>query len=65
MRVNEFPLLKWVAVLMRRNALYSQIDTGDPYPIVGGIAQSGDFMNMANSLYNWDQFEARFLQADR
>lgn len=55
--VNEFPLLKWWQYWADANALYSQIDTGDPYPIVGGIAQSGDFMNMANSLYNWDQFE--------
>jgi anaerobic selenocysteine-containing dehydrogenase len=27
--------------------------TGDPYPIRGGMCQSGDFMNMANSLHNW------------
>ena len=28
--------------------------TEDPYPIVGGFCQSGDFMNMGNSVYNWD-----------
>lgn len=55
--VDEFPLLKWWQYWADANAVYTQIDTGDPYPIVGGIAQSGDFMNMANSLYNWEQFE--------
>ena len=46
-----------MAVLADANAVYEQIQTGDPYPIVAGIAQSGDFMNMANSLYNWESFK--------
>ena len=35
-----------------------QIQTSDPYPIRGGIAQSGDFMNMANSLYNYESMRS-------
>ena len=53
---DEFPLLNWWQYWADANACYEQIQTGDPYPIVAGIAQSGDFMNMANSLYNWESF---------
>lgn len=54
---DEFPLLNWWQYWADANAAYEQIQTGDPYPIVAGIAQSGDFMNMANSLYNWESFK--------
>jgi anaerobic selenocysteine-containing dehydrogenase len=55
--IDEFPLLEWWQYWADANALYSQIDTADPYPIKGGIAQSGDFMNMANSTYNFEQLK--------
>ncbi len=51
---DDFPLLHWWQYWADANACYEQIATGDPYPIKGGIAQSGDFMNMANSLYNFE-----------
>lgn len=54
--IDEFPVLNWWQYWADANACYEQMQTGDPYPIVAGIAQSGDFMNMANSLYNWDSF---------
>lgn len=55
--IDEFPLLDWWQYWADADAAYSQIESGDPYPIVAGIAQSGDFMNMGNSLYNWEQFK--------
>lgn len=54
--VEEFPLLNWWQYWADASATYMQIESSDPYPIVGGIAQSGDFMNMGNSLYNWERF---------
>ena len=54
---DEFPLLKWWQYWADANACYQQIATGDPYPIKGGIAQSGDFMNMGNSLYNFEAMQ--------
>ena len=55
--VDKFPVLKWWQYWADANACYEQMQTGDPYPIVAGIAQSGDFMNMGNSLYNWESFK--------
>ena len=54
---DEFPLLDWWQYWADADRLYSQIESEDPYPIKAGIAQSGDFMNMGNSLYNWEQFK--------
>ena len=50
-------MLNWWQYWADANACYEQMQTHDPYPIVAGIAQSGDFMNMANSLYNWESFK--------
>jgi anaerobic selenocysteine-containing dehydrogenase len=54
--VDKYPVLEWWQYWADAASVYTQISTGDPYPIVGGICQSGDFMNMGNSLFNWDQF---------
>jgi anaerobic selenocysteine-containing dehydrogenase len=51
---DRFPLLKWWQWWADANSAYEQMVTGDPYPIVGGICESGDFMNMGNALYNWE-----------
>ena len=55
--IDKFPVLNWWQYWADANATYEQMQTHDPYPIVAGIAQSGDFMNMANSLYNWESFK--------
>ncbi|HIT51294.1 MAG TPA: molybdopterin-dependent oxidoreductase [Candidatus Aveggerthella excrementigallinarum] len=55
--IDEFPLLDWWQYWADAHAAYEQMQTGDPYPIVAGLAQSGDFMNMANSLYNWESIK--------
>ncbi len=52
--IEDFPVMHWWQYWADANACYEQIVTSDPYPIRGGIAQSGDFMNMANSLFNYD-----------
>lgn len=52
--IDRFPVLNWWQYWADANSTYEQIQTGDPYPIRGGIAQSGDFMNMGNSLYNFE-----------
>jgi anaerobic selenocysteine-containing dehydrogenase len=52
--IDKFPVLNWWQYWADAASVYEQIQTGDPYPIVAGIAQSGDFMNMANSLYNFE-----------
>lgn len=55
---DRFPLLKnWWQYWADANSCYEQMQTGDPYPIKGGIAQSGDFMNMGNATYNWESFK--------
>ncbi|WP_304426180.1 molybdopterin-dependent oxidoreductase [uncultured Adlercreutzia sp.] len=56
--IDKFPVLNWWQYWADANATYEQIQTGDPYPIRGGIAQSGDFMNMANSLYNFESMRS-------
>ena len=51
---DRFPLLQWWEYWADANMVYEQIQTKTPYPITGGIAQSGDFMNMGNSLFNFE-----------
>ena len=55
---QDFPVMHWWQYWADANACYEQIQTSDPYPIRGGIAQSGDFMNMANSLYNYESMRS-------
>lgn len=52
--IDKFPVLNWWQYWSDANATYEQVQTGDPYPIVACLAQSGDFMNMGNSLYNFE-----------
>ena len=54
---DKFPLLNWWQYWADAEEVFRQIETGDPYPIKGCIAQSGDFMNMANSAYNFEQLK--------
>ncbi|NHM13575.1 molybdopterin-containing oxidoreductase family protein [Xiamenia xianingshaonis] len=56
--IEKFPVLNWWQYWADANSVYEQIQTGDPYPIRGGIAQSGDFMNMGNSLYNFESMRS-------
>jgi anaerobic selenocysteine-containing dehydrogenase len=53
---EEFPVLQWWQYWADADSMYRQIESRDPYPIVGGICESGDFMNMGNTSYNWKQF---------
>jgi anaerobic selenocysteine-containing dehydrogenase len=51
---DKFPILRWFGGWSDATAVYDAIHTGEPYPVVGGICQSGDFMHQANASYNWE-----------
>ena len=53
----EFPLLQWWEWWSDATSLWEQVLSEDPYPIRGGLNQSGDFMNMSNILENWEALQ--------
>ena len=53
--IEKFPMLGWWQYWCDVDAAFAQMGTdADPYRIRGGVCQSGDFMSMGNSLFNWD-----------
>ncbi|MBQ6452954.1 MAG: molybdopterin dinucleotide-binding protein, partial [Coriobacteriales bacterium] len=53
----EFPTLQWWQWWADATACWEQMISGDPYPIVGGLNQSGDFLNLSTNLENWTALE--------
>lgn len=51
---DKFPMSKWFGGFADSSSIWEAIETGEPYPVVAGICQSGDFMNQGNALYSWD-----------
>ncbi len=51
---EEMPLLKWWRFWGHAPAVYEAMETGNPYPVVGGINQSGDMLNQGNTSRNWE-----------
>lgn len=51
---DEHPLFEWWGLWGNANSIWKAGVTGDPYPVKGGVCQSGDFMNMGNTTMAWD-----------
>ncbi len=51
---DTHPLFEWWGLWANANDIWKAGVTGDPYPIKGGVCQSGDFMNMGNTTMAWE-----------
>ena len=51
---DKFPLTAYYNEWADATCLWEAALTGDPYPILGGINESGSFMNMANAHQAWE-----------
>ena len=51
---DEFPMTAYYNEWADATRIWDAALTGEPYPIVGGINESGSFMNMSNSNLAWD-----------
>lgn len=54
---EQFPLLKWWNSWADCTTIWDAVETGAPYKVSCAICQSGDHMNMANSLHAWEQLQ--------
>ncbi|MDR1713846.1 MAG: molybdopterin-dependent oxidoreductase [Coriobacteriales bacterium] len=54
---ERFPLLNWWGGWGDCTSIWDAVETGEPYPVKMAICQSGDHMNMANSLHAWEQLK--------
>jgi anaerobic selenocysteine-containing dehydrogenase len=54
---DEFPLNRWWGGWSDANTAYDAMEKGEPYPLVGGVNMSGDFMNMANANFAWERLQ--------
>ena len=63
---EEMPMLKWWRFWGHAPAEYEAMITGEPYPLVGGINQSGDMMVQGNTTRNWEALSKLdfFVQID-
>lgn len=52
--VEKIPMLAWWQQWADANAVVKAMNTGDPYPVKGGICEASGFMNQANSLEYWE-----------
>ena len=51
---DEFPMTAYYNEWADATRIWDAALTGEPYPIVGGINESGSFMNMSNANLAWD-----------
>lgn len=51
---DEFPMTAYYNEWSDATRIWDAALTGEPYPIVGGINESGSFMNMSNANLAWD-----------
>ena len=51
---DTHPLFEWWGLWGNANSIWKAGVTGEPYPIKGGVCQSGDFMNMGNTTLAWE-----------
>lgn len=63
---EEMPLLKWWRFWGHAPMEYEAMITGEPYPLVGGINQSGDMLVQGNTMRNWEALQKLdfFVQID-
>ena len=55
---DEFPMTAYYNEWADATRIWDAALTGEPYPIVGGINESGSFMNMSNANLAWDGLAA-------
>lgn len=55
---DEFPMTAYYNEWSDATRIWDAALTGEPYPIVGGINESGSFMNMSNANLAWDGLAA-------
>ena len=51
---DKFPILPYYNEWADATCLWEACITGDPYPLKGGINESGSFMNMSNATLAWE-----------
>ena len=51
---DKFPLTAWNGTFTDATGIWDAILTGDPYPIYGNVAATGNFMSMTNSNVAWE-----------
>jgi anaerobic selenocysteine-containing dehydrogenase len=63
---DRFPLTAYFGMYSDANATYDAVLTGEPYPIRGALAATGNFMNQANCTYGWEALKSLdfFYDAD-
>jgi anaerobic selenocysteine-containing dehydrogenase len=54
---ERFPLLNWWGSWADCTSIWDAVETSEPYKVAATICQSGDHMNMANSLHAWEQLK--------
>lgn len=54
---DDFPMTKWYGQWADAAAIWTASLESEPYPIVGGINDSGSFMNMTNSERGWESLK--------
>ncbi|MBQ6453521.1 MAG: molybdopterin-dependent oxidoreductase, partial [Coriobacteriales bacterium] len=52
--IDKYPLQEWWAMWADANSVWEAGVTGKPYPVKGGVCQSGDFLSMGNSNMAWE-----------
>lgn len=50
---DKHPLFEWWGLWGNATDIWKAGVSGDPYPVKGGVCQSGDFMNMGNTTLAW------------
>lgn len=51
---DKYPLLKYWNKWAEATSIWDACITGEPYKIRGGMAQTGNFLNMSNCSYAWE-----------
>jgi anaerobic selenocysteine-containing dehydrogenase len=49
-----FPINRWFNYWCDVTALWDTVNSGNPYPVKGGLCQGGDHMNMSNADWAWE-----------
>lgn len=52
--VDKFPLTRYFSNWTDANSLWNAAQTGEPYPVVGCMSCTGNFMSQSNSIKAWE-----------
>ena len=55
---DEFPITAYYKVVGDATRIWDACLTGEPYPVRGGINESGSFMNMSNANLAWEALQS-------